>query len=412
VSPNRAAWRGRPSIHSPGCDDTEALLPVHPNAPPAGRLWRELAGIPERHLFIELTDLQARWPVTGASEAGDTVEVVILLAAIPPGLAARVDRSALVPFCVTAVNAFERRLERVVLDARHPEAALIVDRLRPRDHVVLSVLSVHRPPDGPGTLRRLRPLHGPAGCDGDAGAGAWTSRRVRMPALGVAGSHSECRLAVTSGAADRVAAAGEADRSDPLDAFTQANSHLTVMARVGEGDRPLHVAAAGARWWLDAVGVGDVRITCGPSRPHAPDPAGPSAWSLVDALRWNHLSLVDEADPSRAANALQQLIVGHGPADDPVWTRVAGAVRAVRALPVVRRLPGPGPMAHARGVAVRVDLDMEALQGPGLIAFGAVLDRALAAQATANAFVELTLADADGRVRHRFAPRAGDLPLV
>ena len=66
-------------------------------------------------------------------------------------------------------------------------------------------------------------------------------------------------------------------------------------------------------------------------------------------------------------------------------------VREVQSRPVLRRLPGRGHAAMARGLEIRLTLDETSFQGVGVFPIGATLARFFAGYATVNSFTETVL---------------------
>ena len=115
----------------------------------------------------------------------------------------------------------------------------------------------------------------------------------------------------------------------------------------------------------------------------------PGASSAISAL--NYLSLVD-TDALQGAAALRELLRLYVPVDRPRsppasskgWSRSP-------AHPIVRRIPGAGPVAAGRGLEITLTIDEAPFGGAGGILLAAVLDRFFAKYVSINAFTETVL---------------------
>jgi type VI secretion system protein ImpG len=101
-----------------------------------------------------------------------------------------------------------------------------------------------------------------------------------------------------------------------------------------------------------------------------------------------------DADPEQGAQMLRHLLGLYADPNDPVAHRQVEGVRHVSHAPVVRRMPGGGPITYGRGVQIKVTLDESAYEGIGTLRLGAVLERFFARHVSINSFVETRLLSA------------------
>jgi type VI secretion system protein ImpG len=66
-------------------------------------------------------------------------------------------------------------------------------------------------------------------------------------------------------------------------------------------------------------------------------------------------------------------------------------VVSVSSHPLVRRLPGRGPITFGRGLEVRVTCDESAFEGTGIFLLGAILERFFARYVSINSFTETVI---------------------
>ena len=78
--------------------------------------------------------------------------------------------------------------------------------------------------------------------------------------------------------------------------------------------------------------------------------------------------------------------------------------------PVVRRLPGPGPIVFGRGHQTTLVVDEMAFEGGNAYLLGAVLDRYFARHVSVNSFVETVLQSASRGEISRWLPHWGTRP--
>ena len=80
--------------------------------------------------------------------------------------------------------------------------------------------------------------------------------------------------------------------------------------------------------------------------------------------------------------------------------------------PVVRRLPGRGPLAFGRGLEITVDVDELAFEGGSAFLLGSVLDRFFARYVSINSFTETVLRSQSRGEIHRWVPQWGARPTL
>jgi type VI secretion system protein ImpG len=154
-----------------------------------------------------------------------------------------------------------------------------------------------------------------------------------------------------------------------------------------------------------------VRCLAGPTTPR-PSPAfGDTAWKLIGQLSLNYLSLAD-TDEDKGAEMLRHLLGLYADANDPVAHRQIEGVRRVSNRPVVRRLPGGGPITYGRGLQVNLTLDDAAFEGLGTLRLGAVLERFFARHVSLNSFVETRLQSATRGEIKQWPVRTGSRQIL
>jgi type VI secretion system protein ImpG len=384
------------SLAAVGYEDDQALLPETLRGFSGHRLLQELASLPQRFLFFEVTDLARRLPTLDSAEA----EIVLLFSRGEAALESLVDAGSLALFCTPAVNLFSKRLDRIQLGPQSWEHHVLADRTRPMDFEVHSLETVTGYGTGLVGEQRFMPLYATFHDAAPQQQAYYTVRRE--PRL----LSSRQRLDGT-----RSAYVGQElfiSLVDALNApYRQDIRQLSLSALVTNRDLPTLLPGASSGWSLDAAGpVKHIDTLRGPSRPLQRLARGDVGWSLVSLLTLNYLSIAGE-DPPRAAAALRSLVALHGPEQDMAWSKQVQGIQSVQARSVVRRLPMSGPLSFGHGVQVTLELDELGFQGSSAFLMGSVLSHVLSRQASVNSFCETVLRSASRGQIMCFAPHIG-----
>jgi type VI secretion system protein ImpG len=397
-------WRDAESVQPVGCAADEALLPESLRAFSGHRLLQEVAALPQRLLFFELTDLAPRL----AQVAGDQVELVMLFSRGDPALETLVDGGSLALFCTPAVNLFPKRLDRVQLGPGSWEYHLVPDRTRPMDVEVHSVATVVGHAAGRDPQREFKPLFTAHHVPPAEGHGYYTLRREprlmsdRQRLQGPRSSYigEEVFLSLT----------------DPgHGAYRESLRQLSVTAWVTNRDLPTLLPQAGtagaSAWRLDAPGpVTQVECLRGPTRPVSRRPLGDIGWQLVSQLTQNHLSL--EGSPAQAAAALRDMLRLYGPPGDLAWGHQVDGLLSLQVKPTVRRLPFRGPLCFGSGVELTLEVNELAFQGSSAFLLASVLERYYARHAAINSYTQFTLRSQQRGLIRTWPARIGQRPTL
>jgi type VI secretion system protein ImpG len=92
--------------------------------------------------------------------------------------------------------------------------------------------------------------------------------------------------------------------------------------------------------------------------------------------------------------------------------RQVESLKSVRATPVVRRSPTPGPIALVRGLEVALTFDENAFGGAGVFVLGAVLEWFFARHVSLNSFTETVIRTLDREEIMRWPSRVGRKPTL
>jgi type VI secretion system protein ImpG len=395
-----AQWRdSAESLRALGFDDEHALLPESMRSFSGHRLLQEVAALPQRLLFFEVTDLGARWAHVQADEA----EIVILFSRADAALEALVDAKSLALHCTPAINLFPKRLDRIVLGPESWEFHAVPDRTKPMDFEVHSLQSVVGHGAGREPPRSFAPLYAThATAAGEEQAFFTVRREPRRKS-----ERQQLQGSRSAYLGDEVFISLVDGLHGP---YREDIRQLAVSAWVTNRDLPTLLPLAGrgnTAWKLDTPGpVSGVEVLRGPTRPTTRRPVGDLGWRLVSQLALNHVALSGDSGPEVAA-ALRTTLGLYGPPEDASWARQVGGVRSLEAQRVVRRLPFDGPLTFGTGVALTLELDDLAYQGMSAYLLASVLERFFSRHAAINSFTQMTLRTAQRGVVAVWPPRVG-----
>lgn len=369
---------GSDFVRPVGFDDEQALLPVTLTGFAGYRLLQEYFAFPQRFLFFDLVGLG---PLLRA-QGGQEVEIVLLFGRGDATLQQTVDAQSLALNCVTAINLFEHRCDRIHVSPRTHDFHVVVDRARPMDFEIIELTDLSGYGQGLESERRFKPLYAAFHTE-DHGHGAYfaTQREPRLLSEkqkrdGPRSSYIGSELFIT------VVDAHEAPYPGTL-------QQLAPRALCSNRDLPLLMAAGDGALRLEATAPVDaVRVVKGPSRPLSAMREGRLAWRFINQLSLNHLSLLD-TDAEQGAAALRELLRLYVSEGDSAQQRQIDGLRSVRTQTVVRRLPMPGPIAFGRGVRIELEIDDLAFQGASPFLLACVLERYFARHVSMNGFTEL-----------------------
>lgn len=114
---------------------------------------------------------------------------------------------------------------------------------------------------------------------------------------------------------------------------------------------------------------------------------------MISHLALNYLSISDARDGS--ASALREILALYADPSDVTIAKQIEGVKSVTSKPVIRRLPGAGQTAIARGLEVVVTCDETAFQGNGIFVIGMVLAEFFAKYVSINSFTETAIRTLD-----------------
>jgi type VI secretion system protein ImpG len=383
-------WQERiaPSaLRQVGLEPEAALLPQVPRSFDGYRLLQEYFALPQRCLFVELGGLAD----AVARAAGEELEIIFLLRRAEPRLERQLGPQNIALFATPAVNLFERQADRIQLSERHYEHHVVVDRMRGLDLELHSILEMQGVGEGEAAEPvEFRPFYNlrEHGLRGGHRSFYTLRREQRMLAeqqrlhgtrTGYVGG--EAFVSLVDGAA---APYPETIRQLAIRCLC-SNRDLPLLLQPGRGDTDFTLEIGAPVAAVRCIGV--------PSRPRPSPAQGDVGWKLISHLSLNYLSITgSDEEEAQGAEALRELLRLYVDAEDVAALRQIDGIRSIRSRPVVRRLPGRGQSAVARGVEITVTLDEAAFEGLGVFPLGSVLSHFFAKYVSINSFTETVLA--------------------
>lgn len=360
-----------------GFEADEALLPAEERSFRGYRLLTEYFACPERFLFAVLKGLDKAF----AGADGGAVDVVLLFGRNSPALAGAVSPANFRLFATPAINLFEKQLGRVQVDPADHEFLLMPDRTRPLDFEVWRILDVAAHLREETEPRPVAPLYALGALLYDWRDALFFVPRLKLRRLSTREQRrlrrddytgTETWLSLT--------AAGHPEHIADI-------KELAVRALVTNRELPSKLTFRGTEHFVAPGGpVRSVGILRSPSKPRPPLGLDDAAWRIIAHLTPNYATLIPEdgSDPAM----LRDHLALYGPRDNAALRRQIDGIVSAGSRPVVRRVPGRGAMAVARGSRITLTLDDASFENASLFLFSAVVERFLAEFTSVNSFTE------------------------
>ena len=395
----RDAWSVRAGApEAMGFAADEALLPGDARSFRGYRLLCEYFAMPEKFRFVRLTGLRA-----GLARADREVDIVLLFDRPVDALAGAVSADTIRLFTVPAINLFERRFDRVILDRRREENLVIPDRVGLLDYEVYRLGSVagyargdaHGAPALPLYARRaqrgVRPLY--------------YSLRRRLRRLG----EVETRQRRESDYIGTETWISLSSPDDPALARNIAELGITGLVTNRALATRLRPGQANLKIMVDeAKGIEDIRILRGPTRPQPPLGLSDAAWRIVSHLAPGHQGFVrEDGAPDLLADHLSLYLRDEAPA----LRREIQGITGLSAQTVTRRAGGQARLAFQRGQKLVMSLAAGSYDAGSAYLFTSVIAKFLAEAATINSFTECEVR-ADNGLTWGWEPCSGHRPTI
>jgi type VI secretion system protein ImpG len=399
-------WQDRlppSSLQPAGFSEAEALLPRAPVSFDGYRLLQEYYALPERFLFFNFTGLD-RASIRCASP---DLEIIILLDRAESALAS-LSPDHLQLNCTPVINLFSKRSDRVNLNARNAEHLIVPDRMRPLDFEVFAVTSVEAFPSDGGPSQAFLPFYAANDLSRNPGHRSYYTLRRQPRQLS---SRARVRGPRSSYLGhDVFISLVDGDNAPVRDDLRQLGLDLLCTNR----DLPLSMPVGKKHTDFTVMvnaPVASVRCLVAPTSPRPCRGEGDYAWRFISHLGLNYLSLVDN-NQAQGAAALRELLRLYVPSTGSAANRQLESLLSVATTPIVRRIPGAGPVCAGRGLQVTLNMDDSPFSGGGGILLAAVLDRFFAKYVSINAFTETVMRTPDRGEVMRWPMRLGSRAVL
>lgn len=399
---SRCLVLGDEALQQEGFSADQALLPEDLRNFDGYRLLHEYFAFPARFRFFSVSGMGKLIAQCGNEK---TFDIIILLDKTDERLEQIVDASHFALHCTPVINLFPKVAARQKVSDNQHECHLVVDKIRPLDYEIYSVGKIHGSADGQRDDREFRPFW--SSWSGDAGDyGAYFSVRREQRVL----SEHALRYGTRTGYMGSETFVSLVDEQHAP--WHEDMNYITAEVLCTSRDLPLVLQQDMGQFVLpDSLPVKTLKMRQGPTSPRPALAEGLSTWRLISHLQMNYLSLMD-GGKGEGADALRQLLgLYAGLAETAVARQIEG-VRHCVLEPVHRRVPEPGPIVFARGIAITLTVDERAFSGLSPWLFGSVLERVFARLVSLNSFTEFTLCSQQRGEIGYWTPRMGKRALI
>lgn len=391
------------ALQSEGFATEQAMLPQDSRGFDGYRLLHEYFAFPERFRFFSVNGLQRALPQI----TGNRFEVVILLKSSLVALESVIDVSNFLLYCAPVVNLFARTSDRVPVGTNRFEFHAVIDRGRPLDFEVHSVLRVTGQQTDTDRDIVFHPLYAAANVD-RRGADAFFSvrREPRLlsensrrhgPRTGYIGS--ECFLTLV----DINESPYPAEMRQITVEALCTNRDLSLLTPLSNRGSDLSL--------LSSAPIEEIRFVVSPTRPMPAIAEREITWRLISHLSLNYLTLTD-LNPEQGASALRELLTLYVRFGAAGAEAQIGAIQKMKVSALNRRVPGHGPIVFGRGVQLDLLLDEIPLAGISPWLLGAVLEQFFARHVSVNSFTEFVLRSTQRGQIASWQPRVGRRPTL
>lgn len=394
-----AVYRRPEHIRPVGFDAGDGLLDYGGSGHLGHRLVQEYFCFPDKFLFADVGGLDA----SALAVADQELEILLLLDKLPLDLEGQVGRENLKLGCTPAVNLFAHQADPLLLEHTRNEYRVVPDYQAPHGYEVQSIRSVETVDPSQGKSRDFRPFFALRHGDPREGEEAfWQASRRPSGVKGDAGTELFLTL---------VGAGGE-------DLYEMPGDTLIVKTLCSNRDLPsqLPMGADGGSFKIEGQpGVARILTLRKPTAVLRLPGGRDTMWRLISLLSLNHLSLLETRtrDGQDGPVAFREMLSLLDFADTAVTRqRIAGLV-GLKWRGALRQVTVPEGRLLTRGIEVTLEFDESRYIGSGVFLFASVLERFLAHYTSLNSFTQtVAVVRQRGEVLKRWAPRAGETPLV
>lgn len=392
-------------IQSVGYAPEESLLPVTAQAFQGYRLLQEYFALPECFLFFKLNHLKPALQKSSNSE----IEIVIALDVAQDKLENIIQADHFRLNCTPAINLFEKQADRIHLKPQNIEHHLVIDKTRPNDFEVFSLLEV----TGIGSDLKSEQVFHPFYSDSRKDSGTsnqfayYTVRR--QPSLAPVNTSSE--IPKTGYIGNEVYLSLVDSSEAPFDSDLKqlgvrvlcTNRDLPKLMVLGEGDTDFGLELSAP--------VNSIRCLAGPTDPKPSYTESDYAWRLINHLSLNYLSLIDN-DHQQGAKVLRDMLKLYGDYADHAIAKQIEGLQSIQTRPITCRVPVKGPITFGRGMEITLTFDESAFAGGSCFLLGAILEQFFCKYASINSFTQVKVSTRERGEVMKWPVRTGTRALL
>ncbi|OTA20657.1 cytoplasmic protein [Xenorhabdus beddingii] len=370
------------SPHHEGFEDNQALLPNDPRNFSGYRQVQEYFAFPACFRFFSIQGMQSLLEQT---KKENEFELILLLDKTDSDLESLVDVSYLALNCTPVINLFPKVTERVTVDESTNEYHLVVDNVRPLDYEIFSVQRLYGADKQHNEERIFRPFWS-TNSDDKSNYGAYFTLRRDPRVLSEHAYHYGTRTSYV-GTETFISIVDEHHSPWP-----DALKYLSADVMCTNRDLPamLRQQDIDSFVMLDSIPISQIIFLKRPTIPHPALAEGATSWNLISQLQINYLNLMDKGK-KEGTQALRQLLSLYANLAEPAVTRQINGIRHCSLKEIYRRAPEPGPIAFARGISIKLEVNEQEFAGNSPWLLGSVLAKLFSRLVTINSFTEMTL---------------------
>lgn len=391
-----------------GFGRNESLLPPTAQSFQGYRLLQEYFALPERFLFVQLKGLQSVIQKIGASE----LEIVILLDTAQDKFEHSIQAGNFKLNCTPAINLFEKQADRIHLKTQDAEHHLVIDRTRPGDFEVFSLLDVVGIGSDLVSEQPFHPFYSAYRQDADVSAefAYYTiKRRPALQAVNASPTHLKTEYTgneVYLSLVDSSEAPYDPDIKQLGVRVLCTNRDLPKLIVPGEGDTDFNLEISAP---LDEKH--SIRCLAGPTDPKSSHAEGSYAWRLINHLSLNYLSLIDN-DQQQGAKVLRDMLKLYGDYSEHAIARQIEGLLSIQVRSMTCRVPVKGPITFGRGMEITLTFDESAFAGGSCFLLGAILEQFFCKYASINSFTQVKVTTRERGEVMKWPVRTGTRALL
>ncbi len=370
------------SIQSLGYGQEESLLPITAQTFQGYRLLQEYFALPQRFLFFKLNNLCHAIQQCNSSE----IEIVILLDVSQDKLENIIQADNFRLNCTPAINLFEKQADHIHLNQRNSEHHLVIDRTKPNDFEVFSLLEVVGYGNDTQAEQVFYPFYSDYRQIKERRSDFAYYSIKRNPTLVPVNTKSN--LLKTEYVGNEIYLSLVVSSEMP---YRTELKQLGARALCTNRDLPKLIFLGEDKCDLSLEISAPIDSICCLVDPTDPKPShaeSSHAWRLINHLSLNYLSLIDN-DQRQGAQVLRDMLKLYGDYSEREVARQIEGLISIQSRPVTRRVPIKGPITFGRGLEITLIFDETAFAGSNCFLIGAVLERFFCKYASMNSFIQV-----------------------